>query len=171
MFWSKRTICSGRSPCRAAISAVVGAQTYGVKPLGSRSARAAVADRSARRGRAHAAASTTRASSAAACSGSPSARASGPTTLRAAATPSALGPHDLERLQERLEPEPAGGPRETACRQHVGRARRVVADDRGRADEHRAGIANPAEQRLGIGDEELEMLGRVGLGPHERLVE
>ena len=36
---------------------------------------------------------------------------------------------DLDRLQKRLEPEPAGGAREPARRQHVRRAGRVVADD------------------------------------------
>ena len=47
------------------------------------------------------------AGTAAAWSGSPSTRASGPTTSAAVRTPSALAAHDLERLEERLEPEPA----------------------------------------------------------------
>jgi hypothetical protein len=65
-------------------------------------------------------------------------------------TPSADA-HDLERLQERLETEPAGGAREPAGRQDVRRTGRVVAHDR-RAPEDRAGVADAREQAVGLGD-------------------
>ena len=72
------------------------------------------------------------------------------TVSRIASSPSRRRRHDLDRLQERLEAEPAGGARETARRQHVVGARRVVADDRGgrRAEEDRARVPHPrGEQR------------------------
>ena len=69
-------------------------------------------------------------------------------------------------------PEPAGRAREAAGREDVRRARRVVADDRRAADEHRAGVPDAREQeRLRVGDVQLEMLGRVLLRARERLVE
>ena len=80
-------------------------------------------------------------------------------------------PHDLQRLHEHLEPEAAGGAREPARRQDVRRAGGVVADDGRAADEHRAGVAHPREQRLGIADVQLEVLGRERLGARQRLSE
>ena len=76
---------------------------------------------------------------------------------------------DLQRLHEHLEPEPAGGARETARRQDVRRTRGVVADDGRAADEDRAGVANTGEKRLGVAHVQLEVLGRERLRASKRI--
>ena len=76
---------------------------------------------------------------------------------------------DLQRLHEHLEAEPAGGARETARRQDMGRTRCVVAEDGRAADEDRAGVANTGEQRLRVADVQLEVLGRERLRASNRV--
>ena len=156
VFWSNLSTASRGMPCRAATSSTPGRPAV---------RRVAVGDGVGQRARgAHA-------GTAAACSGSPSTRASGATTAAARRAPVRVGGDDLQRLEERLDPEPAGRAGEPARRQHVRGARRVVADHRGATDEDRAGIPDARDERARVGDVQLEVLGRVGLRPRERLVE
>ena len=110
-------------------------------------------------------------SAAAAWSGSPSARAIGPIDARRGGGTRGRRAHDLQRLHEHLEPEPAGGAREAARRQDVRRTGGVVADDGRAADEHRAGVAYLARSASGSRDVQLEMLGCKRLGARQRLAE
>ena len=64
--------------------------------------------------------------------------------------------HEVEHRQARREARRARG------RQHVVGAADIVADDLRRvaAEEDRAGIAHAREEAFGVGDGELDMLGR-----------
>ena len=134
VFWSNLSTASRGTPWRAATSSTGGAQTYGAKPsrdglrLHPRDAHASTA------------AAWQRESFGAGERNDDSRRRA-----------RALGGRrdHLERLEERLDPEPAGRPGEPARRQHVRRAGGVVADDRRAADEHRAGVADRGSSAAG----------------------
>ena len=81
-------------------------------------------------------------------------------------------PLHRDRLQERLEAEPADRARPAVRRQHVVAAGRVVAARHRRvvADEHRAGVADPAGERLRLAEQD-DVLGRAPLDLGERALE
>ena len=150
MFWSKRSTCSGLRPCRAATSAEEGDQAYGLKSAG----RGFGLNRPL-----------------SACG---MARQPLHTRERQRDLPRAVErvrPHELDRLQEALEPEAAGALRETARRQHVRGPGGVVADDGRRSHEHRSRVPHARRDRLGVGEPQLEVLWRVVLRAGERLVD
>ena len=74
--------------------------------------------------------------------------------------------HDVDVLAEVVDPQGPREPGRAVGGQHVVGAGQVVADGRRRqrAAEHRAGVADQRQQRLGVVHEQLEVLGGDGVG-------
>ena len=86
--------------------------------------------------------------------------------------PPASTRHDVDVLEEVVDPERAGEAGRAVGGQHVVGPGEVVADRRRRvgAAEHGAGVAHERQQRLGVGDEQLEVLGGDGVGDVDGLL-
>ena len=78
---------------------------------------------------------------------------------------------ELHRLQERLQAEAAHTAGDSARREDVVGAGRVVAEHSRRAQEDRARIAHAGDEGIRVGDEQLEVLGRELVRARDRVVE
>ena len=85
--------------------------------------------------------------------------------------PGRVGVHDVYVLLEVGDPQRAREPRGPARRQHVIRARDVVAEHRGRVrtDEDRARVAHQRHEQRRVGAHQFEVFGRDRVGDIDRV--